>query len=146
MDESGILTKITEFIIKGCSDCPLKATHCPSCVVTGVTNLLLEESRKPPVYEDAFVDIESLIIKRDLDLIEEKNLALLKAFILKMNAYTDEEFVDVLRGDRQIKVKLCHSACQCGGVHNIPCQWLDNDMECNGRYCPHLVCNGATHD
>jgi len=85
---------------------------------------------------------------RKINLIEEKNQALLNRIIQAINELEDDEFVDILYGRRGSlsflrngngNFKLCDERCICGDIENVPCQWLKQGEECRGIFCPHFI-------
>jgi len=85
---------------------------------------------------------------RNLDLIEEKNQALLDRIIQALNELDDDDFVDVLYGNRgslsflqsgRGTFKLCDERCICGNIDNVRCQWLEEGEQCRDVFCPHFI-------
>ena len=85
---------------------------------------------------------------RKLNLIEEKNQALLDRIIQAINELDDKEFIDVLYGHRGSlsflrsgngSFKICDERCACGDIENVPCQWLKQGEQCRGVFCPNFI-------
>jgi len=103
--------------------------------------------------------IKALKTDRNIDMVEEINIALLAKIIEAINELTSDEFVDLVRGYRGSlsflqsnsgSFKLSDDRCICGGIENIPCQWLRQGERCNGEFCQHFINRAttqeATHD
>lgn len=84
---------------------------------------------------------------RDIDMIENVNIALLDRIIQAFNDLGDNEFIDVLWGVRcnfsllqneTGEFKLCDANCIMGMVDNIRCQWLEKGQRCKDVYCEHF--------
>jgi len=87
---------------------------------------------------------------RKLNLIEEKNQALLNRIIQAINELEDDEFIDILYGRRgnlsflqngSGDFKICDERCKYGDIENVPCQWLKQEKQCRGIFCPHFILN-----
>lgn len=77
---------------------------------------------------------------RKIDRMDSINMTLLAIITKKLNDYDDDEFKDVLQGNRSISVKVCDNRCICGDIGNIPCQWFAYDgQECNGNHCSRFI-------
>ena len=92
--------------------------------------------------------ITLLILKdRNIDMMDEKYLALVNRIISALNELDDSELIDVLRGLRgsfnllptdRGAFKLACVGCICGSIENIPCQWLEKGQKCEGSSCAHF--------
>lgn len=86
--------------------------------------------------------------RQNIDLIGDKNLVLMERIEAAIDDLTDDEYLDLLEGNRgslltlrngEGSFKLCEATCICGNTDNVPCQWLRAGDKCDGVFCGNYI-------